>query len=247
MLNKAKLKLIRALSEKKFRNETMLFVVEGEKSVVELLKSDFSVDSLLVTKYFYEKYKDLIHEEVLHFDIITDTEMKRVSALQNNDTALGIAHQRGNHTLEIEKGEIAIALDDVRDPGNLGTIMRIADWYGIKKIIASNETADVWNSKTIGASMGSFTRVEIFYTDLKRFLSSTKLPILGAFLDGENVHKFNFPTEGVLLMGNESLGIKKELVDLVTKKVTIPKFGDTESLNVGVATAIILDNWKRGK
>src|SRR5690606_15106813 len=132
-----------------------------------------------------------------------------------------------------------------RDPGNLGTIIRIADWYGIKKLIFSEETADIYNPKVLNASMGSFTRISFFYTDLEEYLRGIPFPVYGAFLEGENLHRKNFKPEGIILMGNESNGISGKLASLVTDKLTIPPFGQAESLNVAVATAVICDNFRR--
>jgi TrmH family RNA methyltransferase len=153
--------------------------------------------------------------------------------------------QKINKSPEIKKNEVVIVLDEIKDPGNLGTIIRIADWYGIDNIVASKNTVDFYNPKVITATKGSFTRVNMFYTDLNDFLSKTKLPILGAFLNGENIHETKFPVSGILVMGNESNGVSKEIEILITKKITIPAYGKAESLNVAIATAIILDNWKR--
>ena len=162
-----------------------------------------------------------------------------------NDSAIALVKQKENKTFEIKKDEIILALDEIKDPGNLGTIIRIADWYGIKNIVASKETVDFYNPKVITATKGSFTRVNIFYTDIKNFLSEQKMPILGAFLNGENIHETKFPSHGILVMGNESNGINGEIEKLITEKITIPSYGKAESLNVAIATAVIFDNWKR--
>lgn len=244
MLSKSKAKLIRSLHDKKHRNEAGMFLVEGLKSVIELLNSDFNVDSLVLTDDFLKKNKALIEKTGVSYEIVTQEELERLGTLESNDSAIAVVKQKGNKGFEIQD-EIIIALDDVRDPGNLGTIIRIADWYGIKNIVASESTADLYNSKTISASKGSFTRVNVFYTDLQKYISSNKLPVFGAFLNGENVHSFKFPQKGILLMGNESNGIRKEFEPLVNTKITIPAYGKTESLNVSIATAIIVDNWKR--
>ena len=245
MLTKAKIKLIKSLHNKKDRNEHGLFLVEGEKSVEELLESNFKIDYILATKDFFEKNSKPIKEKNITCDIVEQNEIERVSTFESNDAALAVVFQKENSAFNTGKDEIILALDDVRDPGNLGTIIRIADWYGIKKIIASSTTVDQYNSKTISATKGSFTRVEIFYTDLADFLSNTSLPVLGAFLNGENVHGTDFPQSGILIMGNESNGISKDVEKYVSKKITIPAFGKAESLNVAIATAVILDNWKR--
>jgi TrmH family RNA methyltransferase len=238
-------KLIKSLHEKKNRSELGLFLVEGAKSVSELLKSDFTIDLVLTTNEFFEKYGDLIREKSDIYEIVDKSEIEKVSTFETNDSTLAVVKQKPNTQFEIGS-EVVIALDDIKDPGNLGTIIRIADWYGVHKIIASKTTADFYNSKVISASMGSFTRVHVFYTDLKEFLSKTKLPIFGASLHGENIHKTKFHNAGILLMGNESKGISNELETLITKKITIPSYGEAESLNVGVATAVILGTWKQG-
>ena len=145
----------------------------------------------------------------------------------------------------LQTSGLILALDGVSDPGNLGTIIRVADWYGIKHIVTSTDSADAYNPKTISATMGSFVRVSVSQVDLPAHLATLKLPIYGAFLDGENVHNTQFTGSGVLLMGSESHGIREACAKLVTDKITIPAFGQAESLNVAMATGIILDNFKR--
>ncbi len=169
--------------------------------------------------------------------------------MESNDSVLAVVQQKTTPALDakIADGEIILALDNIRDPGNLGTIIRIADWYGIKKVVASIGTVDLYNPKVISATKGSFTRVQVFYADLKNYLSQMDCPILGAFMAGENAHNFKFPSKGVLVMGNESNGIDKEIEKIVTTKISIPAYGQTESLNVSIATAVLLDNWKRSK
>jgi TrmH family RNA methyltransferase len=246
MFTKNQAKLIKSLQEKKNRVETGLFIVEGEKSVVEVLNSDFEIDSILTTTEFFDKYGEKIREKSNSYEIVSQFELEKVGTFATNDAALAVIKQKVNKPIEI-KNEIILALDEIRDPGNLGTIIRIADWYGIKKIVASKETVDFYNPKVITATKGSFTRVNVFYTDLKYFLSTQKVPILGAFLDGENIHETEFPKSGIIVMGNESNGVGKEIEKLITKKITIPAYGKAESLNVAIATAIILDNWKKTK
>lgn len=245
MFTKNQGKLIKSLHEKKNRVELGLFLVEGEKSVSELLDSDFEIDLILATSKFFDKYGDKVRERSTIFEIVTQSELEKVGTFTTNDAALAVVKQKENKPFEIQSDEIILVLDEIKDPGNLGTIIRIADWYGVKNIIASKETVDFYNPKVITATKGSFTRVNIFYTDLKNFLSKTELPILGAFLDGENIHETKFPESGILLMGNESIGVNKEMEDLITKKITIPSYGEAESLNVAIATAVILDNWRK--
>ena len=203
MFTKAQAKLIKSLHEKKNRTELGFFLVEGAKSVSELLDSEFEIDFILTTTEFFNEYGDKIRERSKIFEIVNQFEIEKVSTLETNDSALAVVKQKENKPFKIDAKEIIIALDEIKDPGNLGTIIRIADWYGIKNIIASKTTADFYNSKVISATMGSFTRINIFYTDIAEFISKTKLPVLGAFLNGENVHKFDFPKGGILIMGNE--------------------------------------------
>jgi TrmH family RNA methyltransferase len=245
MLTKAKIKLIKSLHEKKYRNEHGLFLVEGEKSIKELLQSDFRIEHILGTKKFFEENINVLQNKDITCDTVERAEIEKVSSLESNDSALAVVFQKENQIFEIEANEIILALDDIRDPGNLGTIIRIADWYGIKKIVASESTVDQYNNKTISASKGSFTRVQIFYTNLEKYLSNVKTPVLGTFMKGENVHTLNFPKGGILVMGNESNGISKDVEKFITTKITIPSFGETESLNVGIATAVVVDNWRR--
>ena len=245
MFTKNQAKLIKSLQEKKNRVETGLFIVEGKKSVSELLNSDFEIDFLLSTTEFFDKYGEKIREKSNSYEIVNQFELEKVGTFATNDAALAVVKQKINRHVEVSKKEIVLALDEIKDPGNLGTIIRIADWYGIKNIIASKETVDFYNPKVITATKGSFTRVNIFYTDLNDFLALQKFPILGAFLNGENIHETKFPEGGILVMGNESNGVGYEIEQLVTKKITIPSYGRAESLNVAIATAIILNDWKR--
>ena len=140
---------------------------------------------------------------------------------------------------------LILALDGVSDPGNLGTIIRVADWYGIKHIVTSTDSADAYNPKTISATMGSFVRVSVSQVELPEYLQTLNMPIYGAFLDGQSVHTTDLSAKGVLLMGSESHGIREQCAKLVSDKITIPAFGEAESLNVAMATGIILDNFKR--
>jgi TrmH family RNA methyltransferase len=249
VFTKNQAKLIKSLQDKKNRVELGLFLVEGGKSIVELLDSDFEVDFVLTTSEFFDKYGEKIREKSKSYEIVNQFDLEKVGTFETNDSSLAVVKQKTNKTFDINKnlsaqaGNIVLALDEIKDPGNLGTIVRIADWYGIKNIIASKETVDFYSPKVITATKGSFTRVNVFYTDLKEYLSKTKLPVLGAYLNGENIHKTKFPTSGILVMGNESNGISKEIEKLIIKKITIPAYGKAESLNVAIATSIILDNW----
>ena len=245
MLSKNTVKFIKSLHQKKYRLESGKFFVEGEKSVVEVLQSSFTVDLLLVTQEFADKHAPLLSGKAFEVLFVTPNQLEQVGQYQSNDSALAIVQMKPNQAFLPEKGKLILALDEVRDPGNLGTIIRIADWYGIKKLIFSTHSAEFYNPKVIQASMGSFTRVQFYYGDLAQAFQQWKLPVYGAFLEGESIHELINPSPGVLLLGNESQGISKEVEKWVNSKITIPSFGKAESLNVAIATAIFCDNFKR--
>lgn len=220
-------------------------MVEGRKSVQELLKSDFQIEQLLITQEFGQQNSSLLKTfegEVLE---VKSAELTDLGEYKTNDTALAVVRIKSNEAPIMTSEGFILMLDDIRDPGNLGTIIRTADWYGIKNIVASEETADVYNSKVIQSSMGSFIRVDIFYTDLVQYLSDNKMPVLGTFLGGNNIHQLDFGTAGIIVIGNEANGISKEVEQFVTKRITIPSFGHAESLNAAIATAVICDNIRR--
>jgi TrmH family RNA methyltransferase len=237
-------KIIKSLHQKKFRQESKKFLVEGSKNVAELLKSNYQIDNLYITAEFKATYAEILGKHKIQAQVVDGAELKAFGTLEHNDGALAIARQKDARLPKGTEGLILV-LDDIRDPGNLGTLIRIADWYGIRDIVCSPSCVDWHNPKTISATMGSFTRVNGYYTELPVFLKGQKLPILGGFLDGKSVHTFKFPQNGILVIGSESHGISREVTKCVTEKITIPKFGQAESLNAAVAGAIILDNWKR--
>ena len=216
-------------------------MVEGAKSVQELMRSDFDVLKVFGTPRFLAdlgKGKAEVIE-------VSETELEAIGGLETNNAAVAIARMRSNDLLPLDDKGFTLVLDDIRDPGNLGTIIRIADWYAIRHIIASPETADFYNPKVIRASMGSFTRVRLFYTKLTDFLTSNKLRVFGTFLDGMNIHEMKFPDGGLIVIGNESQGIGHDLTGYITDKITIPRYGEAESLNAAVATAIVCDHVRR--
>lgn len=236
-------KFIKSLHQKKGRKESGKFLVEGVKSVAELLSSDYALDSLYATKDFVEAYAEEIKKKNIRTHVVDAGELNAFGTLEHNDGALAVAVQKAAGLPE-ELFGITLALDDIRDPGNLGTLIRIADWYGITQIILSPSCVDWYNPKVIAASMGSFTRVHGHYAELSVFLKSVKRPILGAFLEGTSVHGMQFPKDGILVIGSESHGISRDTEKVVTQKITIPAFGGAESLNAAVAGGIILDRWK---
>lgn len=246
MVSKSKLKFIKSLQVKKYRKQEQSFVVEGAKSVSELLSSDFVVTWLAASEKFLFQHEHLIRSKKIDAVIASEKELEQLGSFQSNDAAIAVADMKANEMPKL-KDEFCLVLDDLRDPGNVGTIIRTADWYGIKHVVASEETADFYNPKTISATMGSFCRVNVFYTDLLEFLTKNSLPVYGALMDGADVHQTNFGKEGMIVIGNESNGISEEVIRLVNHRINIPKRGGAESLNAAIATGIILDNVFRSK
>lgn len=245
MLSKNRFKYIQSLHQKKFRQQHGAFLVEGAKSVQEVLQSDFQTELLVATEEFYKENARLTDHQRTPVEIASVADLQRAGTLESNNAALAVVKTKENRPLLAEPDEIVLILDDIRDPGNLGTILRIADWYGVRKVLCSETTADVYNPKVISASKGSFTRVSWWYGDIEPVLQQSTQAVYGAFLDGEDVHTLNFDRSGYLVMGNESNGIRPGTEPYITQRVTIPRYGDAESLNVGIATAVLLDNWQR--
>lgn len=247
MASKARLKYIKSLQLKKYRKEEQCFVVEGAKSVQELLASDFEIVMVLATGEFRHRNESALVSRGVSVEDATGGELTAAGSLQTNDAAIAVAKMKPNLPPVIRPDQFLLALDDIRDPGNVGTIIRTADWFGITDVIASEETADFYNAKVISATMGSFSRVQVFYTALPEYLKSLSLKCYGAFLQGEDVHDTTFGTSGVIVIGNESNGISPEVGALINQKITIPKYGRAESLNAALSTAILLDNVRRSK
>jgi len=246
MLSKAVVKYINSLQVKKYRNQHQAFVVEGAKSVLELLQSDFSLQHLFITEDFYREHGRRFSKGI-HYELVTEQDLVKAGTFSSNNAALAVAHMRQLPPLQFSPDDFAIALDDIRDPGNLGTIIRIADWYGISTILCSDTCADFYNPKTISATMGSFTRVKAYYLDLADWLAAqpAEVAIYGASLEGDNLHRMQLQPKGIVVMGNEANGIRPEVARQVNRLIKIPAFGQAESLNVATATAIIIDNFMR--
>ncbi len=241
MLSKSLSKLIQSLKQKKFRNLHKLFVVEGIKSVKEVLNSDFQVERVFCLKEHANEFSGDFEKEIL-----SENDLKKISNLKTPGGVLALCKIKEGRVKLKEEG-LVLALDGINDPGNLGTIIRLADWFGISTILCSENTVDVYNPKVIQATMGSFTRVEVLYTDLKVALKDYTNPVIGTFLEGSNLYQEVLPSSGVIVLGNEANGISSEIEEIVTKKITIPQFGKgtTESLNVAMATSIVLSEFKR--
>ncbi|MDA9327838.1 RNA methyltransferase [Flavobacteriaceae bacterium] len=237
-LSKNHLKLITSLSQKKYRHKYKLFVVEGMKVVQEFLNSSYELEILFSTESSFSYLDNFIE--------VSEQELKKISSLKTPNKVVAL------FKIPVEKNSnssgLIVALDAINDPGNLGTIIRLCDWFGVDKLLCSKETVDCYNTKVVQSSMGSLTRVAISYIDLKEYLLSVSIPIFIADMDGDNVYEMKPPASAVLVMGNEANGISNSIKEIVSTKITIPRYGDsqlTESLNVATATAILLSEFRR--
>jgi TrmH family RNA methyltransferase len=239
-ISKNQSKIITSLSQKKYRQKHKLFIAEGVKVVNELLNSSFEIDTLFAVDDFQT---DISVNKITR---ISEKDLQKISNLKTPNKVLGLFQIPDEKPLQ--KNGLIVALDDINDPGNLGTIIRLCDWFGVSQLLCSKETVDCYNQKVVQASMGSLTRISITYIDLETYLSASTLPTFIADMDGENVYKSQLPKEGLLIMGNEANGVSDEIKVLIKNKISIPRFGETqetESLNVATATAILLSEFKR--
>jgi RNA methyltransferase, TrmH family len=234
MLSKNEIKYIQSLCQKKQRTAERLFIVEGVKLVKELIDANYPVKNI----YALEEWDAPM--TAIPITRISEVELERISSLQTPNQVLAVVKQLEPIGEPLLKGNLTLMLDGIQDPGNLGTLIRIADWFGINQIIASEDTVELYNPKVIQSTMGSFLRVKIWYKDITTVLNQQQVPVYGALLEGESIHKTNPSSEGVLLIGNESKGIRQPLLSLITHRVTIPRIGEAESLNAAVATGILL-------
>ncbi len=243
MVTKNQKKLIRGLKLKKNRKTHGLFVAEGLKVINEFLEASLQLKHLFVLNEFCHLYPS-VNQDLIN--IISESDLKQLTFLTTPQKAFAV-FKIPNSKIPNPNSGLQLALDDVNDPGNLGTIIRLCDWFGIEQLICSQNTVDCFNPKVVQATMGSLTRVNILYTKLEDYLKQSSLPILGTFMEGENIYKTTTPKKGILIMGNEANGISPEIKKLTTQKISIPRFGitqKTESLNVATATAIILSELK---
>ena len=252
MISKNQISLITSLHHKKFRKEHGLFIAEGEKVVKDLLQSDFKVLELYATADFYEvgipKIKTKREPE-----IISEKELAKISALTTPQHILAVAEIPASEgEIIFTENNLSLLLDDIQDPGNLGTIIRIADWFGITNLICSETSTDAFSPKVVQACMGSLFRVKVFYVPLESLLEANrkahKLPVYGSLLDGNDIYKTDLSTEGLILIGNESKGISDSLKKYITVPLTIPSFSKTgkiDSLNAAMAAAMICSEFRR--
>lgn len=252
MISKSKIKLIKSLALKKIRIKENSFLVEGDKNVIEVLNSEYTVKKLFTTNLFFSE-NESICKKANYIDFIEREDLQKASLLKTPQNCLAICSlPKESEFPEKLENNLSIYLDEIQDPGNLGTIIRICDWYNIEYLFCSPNTADYFNPKVIQASMGSFSHISCFtatFTKVKQLAENSGTPIYGAFLNGENIYGKILPQKAVLVVGNEGNGIKKKLENEINNKIKIPNFSTNnegaESLNVSVATAIICSEFKR--
>lgn len=244
-LTKNEIKFLKSLQTKKQRAESMLFVVEGEKMVNELFdQTKFDIK----TVYYTEDYDVNLIPNSLDALQISAKDLDRITGFKKANKVLAVVHQQQNNTVNYSENNLILVLDDVNDPGNLGTIIRTADWFGITQIVCSEKTVELYNPKVIQSSMGAIYRMNYIVTDLAQEINTLKeneFQVSGAIIKGDNIYKTKLPVKSVLVMGSESHGISDELLKLIDLEISIPNFGQTESLNVAMATGILLSEYKR--
>jgi TrmH family RNA methyltransferase len=246
VLTQSEIKKIRSLEKKKYRKELNLFVVEGEKMVKELLNSNFKVKTIYAT----QDYQLPENNKEFEYMTISEKNLERISQLKTPNKVLALAQIP--HNSDIIANGLTIALDNIQDPGNMGTIIRTASWFGISSIICSKNTVDIYNSKVIQSTMGGIFKIETTYTDLEEFLIAEQrkgTPVYGTLLDGDNLYSSPLQNNGIIVMGNESKGLSPEIRQLITHPIRIPDYPDghgaIESLNVGIAAAIVMAEFRR--
>ena len=247
MLSKSQVSLLQSLQHKKFRREHGVFLVEGLKSVNEFIQSAYTIETIYHAPAIAPKLLKLSHK--INTIEISLTIQQKISSLKTPADVIAVVKIPNWPVLKPVslKNKFSLILDGLQDPGNMGTIIRTADWFGIENIICSEDTVDVYNPKVVQATMGSLARVNLHYMDLTTVLPNAGLPVYGALFDGEDIYATNFGTEGFIVMGNEGNGLRPEIIKLVSKAVTIPRFGSAESLNVAIATAIFCSEINRNK
>lgn len=235
MISKNEIKYIQTLYHKKQRNELKLFIAEGPKLVEEVLNSNYVIDKIYATENWINKNKYV-------FSLVTEDELKKISSLRTPNQVLAIVKMKDeDERIEI-KNKLSLVLDGIQDPGNFGTIIRIADWFGVENIICSNDCVDFYNSKVIQSTMGSFIRVNVVYKNLEEFLQTTQLPVYGALLNGTDVRKIEKPKQGLIIIGNEGNGIRENILPYINNAISIKKVGLAESLNAAIATGVLLSH-----
>lgn len=240
MFNKNELKYIQSFAHKKHWAEESVFIMEGPKMMEELMASDFVIRQAYATKDWIERQPFKPH----YVTEVADFELDKITQLQKANQVLALVEKKQLKGPVQFNGKLTLLLDGIQDPGNLGTIIRTADWFGLNQIVVSPDTASCYNPKVVQSTMGSILRVQVIVADLPDLIQSAKLPIYGAVLEGKSIQTTEMAKEGILVIGNESKGIRPSILSLISDPITIPKYGAAESLNVAVATGIILAKWQ---
>lgn len=244
MLSRGKIKKINSLKDKKTRQISQLFTIEGIKSVKEISLSAFiTIEELYAVPEFHALASSIAPGRT---EEISPEDMRRISSQTTPEGLLAVCRIPNHGHFAFKEGQLVIALDDIRDPGNLGTIVRLADWFGVEDILCSKSTVDLYNPKTVQSTMGSMARVRVHYTDLAETLARCPLKVYGAFLEGSDIYRANLKPEGVIVIGNEANGISPAVEAVVSEKITIPRFGRThgaESLNAAIAASVIISQF----
>ncbi|WP_316810975.1 RNA methyltransferase [Pedobacter heparinus] len=239
MLSKSQISFIKSLHQKKYRKENGIFIIEGIKSIVEFIQSNYQVHSI----FYLAQYHSLLPTLPANIKLfeVNNAELDKISTLQAPQGILALVNIPAQPVLDVKilKNVFSLVLDGVQDPGNMGTIIRTADWFGFKNIICANNCVEIYNPKTVQATMGSLSRTNIFYEHLPSLLNHINLPIFGAVLDGKSMYKTDWGKEGLVILGNEGQGITPEVLEFITHPVTIPRVGAAESLNVAISAAIL--------
>jgi len=247
MLSKSQISFVKSLHQKKYRRENGLFLVEGIKSIKEFIQSSYQIHTIFYTT----EQRDGLPQLPANISLfeVNNAELAKISTLQAPQGILALVYIPENKSInpEVLANQFTLVLDGVQDPGNMGTIIRTADWFGFKHIVCSEDTVEAYNPKTVQATMGSLARINISYVKLTDFIAKSKLPVFGALLEGKSIYKTNWGKEGLVILGNEGKGITEEVISKVNQPVTIPNFGEAESLNVAVSAAIFCSEIKRPK
>lgn len=246
MVSKSQVSFLKSLQQKKYRKEHGQFLVEGLKSVVDFLQSDFyTIKTVYHTPQSAPKMMKVLGN--IKFQEVSEADLEKISSFATSPEVIALVEILEADEIRTEQfaGKFTLVLDGIQDPGNLGTIIRTADWFGISTIICSEDTVDVYNPKVVQATMGSLSRIAVHYANLLLLLPKIKQPIFGAMLNGENIYRIDFGEEGFILMGNEGNGIRPEIQSFIGRNITIPQIGKAESLNVAIATAIFCSEISR--
>ena len=246
LLSQAKAKQIKAFHQKKIRDESGLFLIEGKKIFFETIKSNWDIEYICVTHSFYDTYKDSLSGFSDRISIGTEDQITQISTLKTNNNVVALVKQPKSSKIPNPKADLWLVLESISDPGNMGTIIRLADWFGLQEVITIGNCVEWFNPKVVSSSMGSFLRINQIKSDYKSLIESGR-PAFVADMVGESLYAFSFPEKSILVIGNEANGISDDWLKSKAGTISIPSFGKAESLNAGIATGIILNHYQFGK